>query len=98
VGDWKSRWKSKTGRESAMDVLELLRASATGGFNTLFSDAWCQYVSQQITATVSALQPFFVFLFALVCLGNDSESVKFEFKKAAVKEPAKDNKGSWKAW
>jgi len=36
-------------------------------------------------------------LFALVCLGNDSESVKFEFKKAAVKEPAKDNKGSWKA-
>ncbi|XP_037727000.1 neuropathy target esterase sws isoform X3 [Drosophila subpulchrella] len=35
-----------------MDVLELLRASANGGFNTLFSDAWCQYVSQQITATM----------------------------------------------
>ncbi|XP_016984826.1 neuropathy target esterase sws isoform X3 [Drosophila rhopaloa] len=35
-----------------MDVLEMLRASANGGYNTLFSDAWCQYVSQQITATM----------------------------------------------
>ncbi|XP_016956333.1 neuropathy target esterase sws isoform X1 [Drosophila biarmipes] len=35
-----------------MDVLELLRASANGGLNTLFSEAWCQYVSQQITATM----------------------------------------------
>ncbi|KAH8367783.1 hypothetical protein KR084_002771 [Drosophila pseudotakahashii] len=35
-----------------MDVLELLRASANGGYNTLFSDAWCQYVSTQITAAM----------------------------------------------
>ncbi|XP_017113160.1 neuropathy target esterase sws isoform X1 [Drosophila elegans] len=35
-----------------MDVLEMLRASANGGYNTLFSDAWCQYVSTQITATM----------------------------------------------
>ncbi|XP_017056013.2 LOW QUALITY PROTEIN: neuropathy target esterase sws [Drosophila ficusphila] len=35
-----------------MDVLELLRASAHGGYNTLFSEAWCQYVSNQITATM----------------------------------------------
>jgi len=48
-----------------MDVLEMLRASASGSYNTIFSDAWCQYVSKQITATVSALHPFFVFLFAL---------------------------------
>ncbi|KAH8331975.1 hypothetical protein KR067_006384 [Drosophila pandora] len=32
-----------------MDVLELLRASATGSYTALFSDAWCQYVSKQIT-------------------------------------------------
>ncbi|KAH8241623.1 hypothetical protein KR026_012676 [Drosophila bipectinata] len=32
-----------------MDVLELLRASATGSYTALFSDAWCQYVSNQIT-------------------------------------------------
>ncbi|KMZ08688.1 neuropathy target esterase sws isoform X3 [Drosophila simulans] len=35
-----------------MDVLEMLRASASGSYNTIFSDAWCQYVSKQITATV----------------------------------------------
>jgi len=36
-----------------MDVLELLRASANGGYNTIFSDAWFQYVSKQIATTVS---------------------------------------------
>ncbi|XP_039498769.1 neuropathy target esterase sws isoform X2 [Drosophila santomea] len=35
-----------------MDVLEMLRASASGSYNTIFSDAWCQYVSKQITATM----------------------------------------------
>ncbi|KAL7744963.1 hypothetical protein ACLKA6_007234 [Drosophila palustris] len=35
-----------------MDVLELLRASANGGYNTLFSDAWFQYVSKQIATTM----------------------------------------------
>ncbi|XP_020809110.1 neuropathy target esterase sws isoform X3 [Drosophila serrata] len=35
-----------------MDILEMLRASATGSYNTLFSDAWCVYVSQQISATM----------------------------------------------
>ncbi|XP_060661672.1 neuropathy target esterase sws isoform X1 [Drosophila nasuta] len=35
-----------------MDVLELLRASANSGYNTLFSDAWCQYVSKQIASTM----------------------------------------------
>ncbi|XP_033150153.1 neuropathy target esterase sws isoform X1 [Drosophila busckii] len=35
-----------------MDVLELLRASANGYYNIFFSDAWCQYVSKQIQATM----------------------------------------------
>ncbi|EDW78358.2 uncharacterized protein Dwil_GK16217, isoform C [Drosophila willistoni] len=35
-----------------MDVLELLRASANGCYNTIFSDAWSQYVSQQITSSL----------------------------------------------
>ncbi|XP_034489776.1 neuropathy target esterase sws isoform X2 [Drosophila innubila] len=35
-----------------MDVLELLRASANGGYNTIFSDAWFQYVSKQIATTM----------------------------------------------
>ncbi|KAM8720172.1 hypothetical protein ACLKA7_006249 [Drosophila subpalustris] len=35
-----------------MDVLELLRASANGGYSTLFSDAWFQYVSKQIATTM----------------------------------------------
>ncbi|XP_064555367.1 neuropathy target esterase sws isoform X2 [Drosophila montana] len=35
-----------------MDVLELLRASANGCYNTLFSDAWFQYVSKQIATTM----------------------------------------------
>ncbi|XP_030244299.1 neuropathy target esterase sws isoform X2 [Drosophila navojoa] len=34
-----------------MDVLELLRASVNGCYNTLFSDAWLQYVSKQIATT-----------------------------------------------
>ncbi|XP_017029105.1 neuropathy target esterase sws isoform X3 [Drosophila kikkawai] len=43
-----------------MDILEMLRASATGSYNTLFSDAWCVYVSQQIHATM------YLFLFVLI--------------------------------
>ncbi|KAH8419963.1 hypothetical protein KR009_004462 [Drosophila setifemur] len=35
-----------------MDVLELLRASAIGSYNTVFSDAWCQYVANQIANTI----------------------------------------------
>ncbi|XP_017085314.1 neuropathy target esterase sws isoform X2 [Drosophila eugracilis] len=35
-----------------MDILEMLRASTNGGYNTLFSDAWCQYVSKEITAAM----------------------------------------------
>ncbi|XP_032594957.1 neuropathy target esterase sws isoform X2 [Drosophila grimshawi] len=35
-----------------MDVLELLRASATGCYNTIFSEAWHQYVHKQIAAAV----------------------------------------------
>ncbi|XP_030378063.1 neuropathy target esterase sws isoform X1 [Scaptodrosophila lebanonensis] len=35
-----------------MDVLELLRASAQGYYNTIFSDAWCHYVSKHIESTM----------------------------------------------
>ncbi|KAH8298616.1 hypothetical protein KR018_010862, partial [Drosophila ironensis] len=31
-----------------MEVLELLSGSASGAYSALFSDAWCQYVSQQL--------------------------------------------------
>ncbi|KAH8244949.1 hypothetical protein KR032_003082 [Drosophila birchii] len=43
-----------------MDILEMLRASATGNYNTLFSDAWFVYVSQEIRATM------FLTLFVLI--------------------------------